>query len=127
MTISSRTPEGEPRRCAICGGLVATEPSQPLGDSVCPRCGALLVQFRDTLAVKLGVEEDKLLADVSFTRDLGMDSLDTVELVMELEEEFDVNIPDDEAEKIQTVGDAIRWVLRHQRDFGDRGEGGNRQ
>jgi len=112
MTICSRTPEGEPHRCAICGGLVVTEPSEPLGDSVCPRCGALLTFFR----YQFGVNREKITANTSF-KDLGADSLDTVELIMELEKEFDINIPDDEAEKIQTVADAIRAILRRRNQF----------
>lgn len=99
--------------------MVVTEPSQPLGDSVCPRCGALLLQYRDGLAALIGIDKEKLLLDTSFTRDLGMDSLDAVELVMSLEEEFDINIPDDEAETIQTVGDAIRWIVRHRGQSGE--------
>lgn len=58
----------------------------------------------------LGVEEDKVKEDASFIDDLGADSLDTVELVMAFEEEFGVEIPDDAAEKIQTVGDAISFI-----------------
>lgn len=59
---------------------------------------------------KLGVDEAEVTADASFTNDLGADSLDTVELIMELEKEFDIQIPDDEAEGIATVGDAIKFV-----------------
>ena len=59
---------------------------------------------------QLGVSKDKVTPQTSFVNDLGADSLDTVELVMEFEEEFDINIPDEDAEKIQTVGDAIRYV-----------------
>ena len=62
----------------------------------------------------LGVEEDKLTENASFIDDLGADSLDTVELVMELEEEFDINIPDDATEKIQTVGQAIDFIEKSQ-------------
>ena len=58
----------------------------------------------------LGVEEDKVSENASFIDDLGADSLDTVELVMAFEEEFNVEIPDDAAEKIQTVGDAINFI-----------------
>ncbi len=58
----------------------------------------------------LGVEEDKVSPEASFIDDLGADSLDTVELVMAFEEEFDVEIPDEAAEKIQTVGDAIKFI-----------------
>ena len=59
---------------------------------------------------KLGVEESEVTREASFTNDLGADSLDTVELIMELEKEFDVQIPDDQAEKIATVGDAIAYI-----------------
>ena len=64
----------------------------------------------DIVAEQLGVEKDKITPETSFVNDLGADSLDTVELVMELEEEFDINIPDDAAEKIQTVGQAIDHI-----------------
>ena len=59
---------------------------------------------------ELGVERDKVVADVSFMEDLGADSLDTVELVMAFEKEFDVDIPDEEAEKLRTVGDALKYL-----------------
>ena len=59
---------------------------------------------------KLGVEESQVVPEASFTNDLGADSLDTVELIMELEKEFDLSIPDEEAEKIATVGDAIAFI-----------------
>lgn len=58
----------------------------------------------------LGVDEDKVAEGASFIDDLGADSLDTVELVMAFEEEFSVEIPDDAAEKIQTVGDAVNFI-----------------
>jgi acyl carrier protein len=59
---------------------------------------------------RLGVDESEVTNDASFTNDLGADSLDTVELIMEFEKEFDVSIPDDQAEKIQTVGQAIEFI-----------------
>jgi acyl carrier protein len=59
---------------------------------------------------KLGVDAKDILDEASFTGDLGADSLDTVELIMELEKEFDVSIPDEDAEKIATVGAAIRYL-----------------
>jgi len=62
------------------------------------------------VAEQLGVEKDKIKRESNFVNDLGADSLDTVELVMELEEEFDINIPDESAEKIQTVGEAISHI-----------------
>ena len=58
----------------------------------------------------LGVEKDKVVDSASFVDDLGADSLDTVELVMAFEEEFDVEIPDDEAEKITTIQSAVEWI-----------------
>lgn len=62
---------------------------------------------------KLGVEESEVTATASFTNDLGADSLDTVELIMEFEKEFNIAIPDDQAENIQTVGDAISYIEKN--------------
>jgi len=59
---------------------------------------------------KLGVEESEVNNEASFTNDLGADSLDTVELIMEFEKEFNIAIPDDQAENIQTVGDAVAYI-----------------
>jgi acyl carrier protein len=59
---------------------------------------------------KLGVDESEVANESSFTNDLGADSLDTVELIMEFEKEFNIAIPDDQAENIQTVGDAIKYI-----------------
>ncbi len=59
---------------------------------------------------KLGVDESEVTPEASFTNDLGADSLDTVELIMEFEKEFNIGIPDDQAEKIGTVGDAINYI-----------------
>jgi len=59
---------------------------------------------------KLGVDEAEVTPTASFTDDLGADSLDTVELIMEFEKEFDLQIPDDQAEKIATVGDAVSFI-----------------
>lgn len=64
---------------------------------------------------KLGVDEADVKPAASFTNDLGADSLDTVELIMEFEKEFGVNIPDDKAEKISTVGDAIAYIEENQK------------
>ena len=64
----------------------------------------------DIIVDKLGVDASEVKAEASFTNDLGADSLDTVELIMELEKEFGVTIPDSDAEKIQTVGDAISYI-----------------
>lgn len=59
---------------------------------------------------KLGVDENDVNPEANFTTDLGADSLDTVELIMEFEKEFDIQIPDDQAEQIQTVGQAIKYI-----------------
>ena len=59
---------------------------------------------------QMGIPKGKIALESSFIKDLGADSLDTVELVMEFEDEFDLNIPDDDAEKIQTVGEAVRYI-----------------
>ena len=67
-------------------------------------------RVRKIVIEQLGVKEDEVQNDASFVDDLGADSLDTVELVMALEEEFDTEIPDDEAEKITTVQQAINYI-----------------
>jgi acyl carrier protein len=68
----------------------------------------------DIVAEQLGVDKEKITPETHFINDLGADSLDTVELVMELEEEFDISIPDDAAERIQTVGQAIEFIEQEQ-------------
>ncbi|HKL88278.1 MAG TPA: acyl carrier protein [Salinibacter sp.] len=65
---------------------------------------------KSIIVEKLGVDESDVTSDASFTNDLGADSLDTVELIMEFEKEFDLTIPDEEAEEIATVGDAIEYL-----------------
>ena len=70
----------------------------------------LAAKVKAIIVEKLGVDEDDITDDASFTNDLGADSLDTVELIMEFEKEFDVTIPDEDAEKIATVGDAITYL-----------------
>jgi acyl carrier protein len=66
----------------------------------------------EIVAEQLGVAKEQVKPETHFINDLGADSLDTVELVMELEEEFDINIPDDAADKIQTVGQAIEYIVK---------------
>jgi len=62
---------------------------------------------------QLGVTEDEVVENAKFIEDLGADSLDTVELIMEFEDEFELSIPDEEAEKIQSVGDALKYINDH--------------
>ncbi len=118
-TISSRTPEGRDSRCPLCGAETAIEYSLA-GDASCPNCGSLLwdeeavyARIRRLIAEQLGIDPDKITPEYAFGKDVGNDSLDAVEIVMALEEEFDINIPDDEAEKVQTIGDVIRLILQH--------------
>lgn len=67
-------------------------------------------RVKEIIAEELGVELEKLTNEVSFMDDLGADSLDTVELVMAFEKEFDIDIPDEEAEQLRTVGDAMKYL-----------------
>jgi acyl carrier protein len=67
-------------------------------------------KVKDIIEKELGVEREKLTAEASFIEDLGADSLDIVELVMEFEKEFNIDIPDEDAEKLRTVGDAITYL-----------------
>jgi acyl carrier protein len=67
-------------------------------------------KVKDIIAEELGVEREKLTESASFMEDLGADSLDQVELVMAFEKEFDIDIPDEEAEKLRTVGDALKYL-----------------
>ncbi len=67
-------------------------------------------KVRDIIEKELGVEREKLTDEASFIEDLGADSLDIVELVMEFEKEFEIDIPDEDAEKLRTVGDAIAYL-----------------
>ena len=70
----------------------------------------LSAKVKDIIEKELGVERDKLTDDASFIEDLGADSLDIVELVMEFEKEFNIDIPDEDAEKLRTVGDAMGYL-----------------
>ena len=71
-------------------------------------------RVKEIIVEQLGVEEDEVLPAAKFIEDFGADSLDTVELVMAFEEEFDLEIPDEDAEKIATVGDAISYIKENQ-------------
>ncbi|MBK6835710.1 MAG: acyl carrier protein [Bacteroidetes bacterium] len=70
----------------------------------------ITAKVKSIIVDKLGVDEKEVVPAASFTNDLGADSLDTVELIMEFEKEFNIAIPDDQAEKISTVGDAVAYI-----------------
>jgi acyl carrier protein len=70
-------------------------------------------KVREIIINELGVEPEKVTDEASFVEDLGADSLDTVELVMAFEEEFGIDIPDEDAEQMRTVGDAIQYLRKH--------------
>jgi acyl carrier protein len=88
-------------------------PPRPMGVSF-QMSSSVEERVKKLICEQLGVKEDEVNDDASFVEDLGADSLDTVELVMALEEEFETEIPDEEAEKITTVREAIDYVLAHQ-------------
>lgn len=69
-------------------------------------------KIKKIIVDQLGVDESKIMEDSSFVDDLGADSLDIVELIMAFEEEFDIEIPDEDAEKIKTVGDAVKYLSK---------------
>jgi acyl carrier protein len=77
------------------------------------RMSDIAERVKDIVCEQMGTSRDKVTDSTSFVNDLGADSLDTVELVMEFEEQFDINIPDEDAEKIQTVGDAVTYISKH--------------
>lgn len=74
---------------------------------------SVVENVKKIIVEQLGVEESQVTEDAKFVEDLGADSLDTVELVMALEEEFSIEIPDEDAEKIASVGDAIKYINEH--------------
>lgn len=72
-------------------------------------------RVKDIIVEQLGVNADQVTADAKFIEDLGADSLDTVELIMALEEEFGLEVPDEEAEKLQSVGDVVKYIEENQK------------
>ena len=132
-TISSRTPEGSPNRCPICNASIVLEPSLPTGDAPCPKCGTLLwftltsagirfyapdviASLRERvlllMADNLGVRREQLAFDTPIHDLAGVDELDIIELAMEIEEAFEIVLPDAELEQFKTVGDLIDCILR---------------
>ena len=74
---------------------------------------AIEEKVKEIITKQMGVKAEQITKETSFINDLGADSLDTVELIMEFEDAFDMNIPDEEAEKVRTVGDAIKYIEEH--------------
>ena len=136
-SISSRTPEGTPGLCPVCESVVCIEPSALTGDAPCPHCGSLLWFVNVPPRARCYRQEDvppdrrlmvmaaleliyaRLNAGVpgeagggSLRGELGMDSLDLVELVMDLEEELGVAFPDDVAARFRTLGDLVDYLVR---------------
>jgi len=96
---------GSERRCETAAGRTKAKENRPVAD-VADRVIAIVAE-------QMNVDKEQITPETSFVNDLGADSLDTVELVMEFEDEFDINIPDEKAEKIQTVGEAIKYIEEH--------------
>jgi acyl carrier protein len=94
------------RHRSPCGGAAGVTP----GKEVVIAMATVEERVKKIIAEQLGVEEDEVTPEASFVEDLGADSLDTVELVMALEEEFSIEIPDEDAEKILTVGKALDYI-----------------
>ena len=92
--------------------LAILAPGNPAGGNV-GSTGNVRDRVIEIVCEQMGATKEKVTEQTSFINDLGADSLDTVELVMEFEDEFDLNIPDEDAEKIQTVGDAIKYIESH--------------
>src|SRR5258708_694907 len=103
MMISSRTPEGSPHECPICHNTTSLEPCYPGGDSVCPSCGHLLWLFRDRVHKITGVPLEQIKFETLLSDGLGVDSLDLVEVVMEIEDEAGLTIPAEIAENFRSV------------------------
>jgi len=83
---------------------------QPVNQKKGEKMSDISTRVKAIIVDKLGVDENEVTNEASFTNDLGADSLDTVELIMEFEKEFNIAIPDDQAEKIGTVGDAVSYI-----------------
>lgn len=107
--ISTRTPEGLPHRCTICGETSYLEPSFPGGDTVCPACGGLLKSCRDYVSRLFRVRIEEIKPDTPIRGGIVADSLEFIEFILDLEHVFGTDIPDDNYEDLRTIGDVIRW------------------
>jgi acyl carrier protein len=95
------------------GRAERAEASRSAGGKTVPEPAEIEAKVKKIVAEQMGVSESEITRETSFVNDLNADSLDTVELVMEFEDEFEMSIPDEEAEKIQTVGQAIDFIGQH--------------
>jgi acyl carrier protein len=95
--------------CETKPGCISLPADQPEGDFFMSE-KTIEDRVRDIIVKELGVTEEQVTPEAKFIEDLGADSLDTVELVMAFEEEFEIEVPDEEAEKLQAVGDVIRYI-----------------
>ena len=109
MTISSRTPEGEPNYCPICGRIISIDPSQSTGDAPCPNCGNLLWWFQGKFG---GPREEDWIARLKYFEGTGVDLLDFVEIFLEVEEEFGLTVSDEDARKLKTLGEIIKYLAK---------------
>ncbi len=131
--MSRRASDKLPGRCPACEAAVPLEAAQRYGEAMCPRCGkrlwfarqhngvwlhdadraaAIRERVRSIVAHNLGIESSAVKDSTTFIEDVGADTLDIVEFVMELEEEFKISIPDEHAERIMSVGDLVDYLLR---------------
>jgi acyl carrier protein len=97
-------------RCPVCGNFDLPEFYEPRGYALCPRCGAILRRLRNQLVRLYDIEPKRVNLGTSFLEDLRCDFVDIVELVMALEEEFGMKITNEEAEKLKTVKDVVRFL-----------------
>lgn len=100
-------------RCPVCGVSITVEGAQPPVVGLCVNCGQLLWWFRERLSQEFGVPRDAVTPQAELNHDLGADSIDTLDLLMALEEEFQLRIPDEDAGQLVTVADAIRYIEEH--------------
>ena len=110
MNVGSNTRLDRPDECPVCRKATGVEFSSP---GLCSTCGQLLGWVRKQLAEQTGAAPDRLTPDARFVEDLHADSMDVVELILGIEEEFGVVIPDEEVPNLKTVGATIRFIEQH--------------
>jgi acyl carrier protein len=114
MPIASRTPEGDPFSCRVCGAVDRVEPSPLVGDAVCPRCGSYIARFLSRFDERFPSAPRPVSLDTPLAELADADSLDLVELALELEEEFGVTPTPEQLAECETVEDLIRSLTRRQ-------------